>query len=177
MKRDWVTGMAEDTRRHKDNHKLIERHKSQTTKLLVLPSPHMLKHPFIQHAMCTPTGSAKSSMVSDPMSLLFTGSPWSKWADATPPPVALQGVVTPISAVLFRSFECVTGVSQPQPHQRALSHPIPDPFVGCRRYFGPPKPLSRSRVEQLPLRVSRYTLTLSPWLVRIKMHILIFCPG
>ena len=55
-------------------------------------------------------------------------------SDATPPPVPLQGVATPPWRVFPQFRVCCRGpgVSQLHCRQRALSHPTPDPPVGCR---------------------------------------------
>ena len=66
-----------------------------------------------------------------------------KWCRRSP--VALQGVATSPLRLFpqFRGWR--RGVAATPPPKRALSHPIPDPHIGCRGLFGPPKPLSRSR--------------------------------
>ena len=83
-------------------------------------------------------------------------------SDATPPPVALQGVATPLSGLFLQFPVCGRGVAT-TPHQRALSHPITDPIAiisALSQVIWTSEALSRSR-GVLHLRVSRYTLTLS----------------
>ena len=61
-----------------------------------------------------------------------------------PPRRAPRGSYTPVaalSAVSSVSQGCRKGVAATHPPpQWALSHPIPDPPVGCRGQFGPPQP-------------------------------------